>query len=259
MRDLIFNLSSIQAMEEQSRFRAMGFVSFSLHIVVIFGVVFAPAVLKKDNSSQHLDITIVTAPAQEPPKQADFVAAVDQQAGGNIDHVQPVRALQQLSAPAVPQKQLAHYRDSADALEQEVLRIDKLRQALGSTSIPSSKREQVRQISVATHQSRDAAYLQQWLERVERIGNLNYPKEARARRLHGDLQLLVAIRADGSLQRIELRRSSGHRVLDQAAVRIVQQAAPFAPLPENIRQDTDVLEIIRTWQFLPGERLVAMN
>ena len=92
-------------------------------------------------------------------------------------------------------------------------------------------------------------YFEAWRRKVERVGNLNYPDAARARRLYGSLRLLVAITPDGALANIRVLESSGHPVLDDAAVRIVRLAAPFAPFPPEMRRNTDVLEIVRTWQF----------
>jgi periplasmic protein TonB len=107
--------------------------------------------------------------------------------------------------------------------------------------------------SMATRRTTDAQYLQAWTRQVESIGNLHYPEEARQRLLFGELRLLVTITADGVLQEVTILQSSGHHVLDDAAVRIVRLAAPFPPFPDEMRQDTDVLEIIRTWQFRRNE------
>jgi len=106
-----------------------------------------------------------------------------------------------------------------------------------------------RMTSVSARQTDDAAYLQAWKARVETIGNANYPPEARRRKLHGDLRLLVSLRPDGSVVQIRVLQSSGHAVLDYAAMRIVRMAAPFDPFPPELRARADVLEIIRTWQF----------
>lgn len=110
-------------------------------------------------------------------------------------------------------------------------------------------------ISTATREYIYANYMEAWRRKVERIGNLNYPREARELGLFGSLILHVAVRADGSLEGIRVVRSSGHEVLDQAAVRIVELAAPFAPFPPNIKQETDVLDITRTWQFQRNHEL----
>ena len=107
-------------------------------------------------------------------------------------------------------------------------------------------------ISASTREHRFAAYMDTWRRKVEQVGNLNYPEEAERRRLAGDLLLDVAIRPDGTVEQITLRRSSGERVLDDAAIRIVEIAAPFSEFPEDIAQDVDILHIERTWIFHSG-------
>jgi protein TonB len=102
---------------------------------------------------------------------------------------------------------------------------------------------------VSAKRTVDAYYLQSWRRKVEAVGNLNYPAAARRDRLYGSLRLLVAITPDGDLKEVRVLDSSGHAILDDAAVRIVELAAPFAPFPPEMRRNTDVLEIIRTWQF----------
>jgi protein TonB len=109
--------------------------------------------------------------------------------------------------------------------------------------------------SVAARASNDAEYLNLWQERIELIGNLNYPEEARKQKIYGQLRLLVTVLPDGSIHDITILKSSGHRILDDAAVRIVRLSAPFAPFPPALRKDVDRLEIIRTWKFEPGNHL----
>lgn len=99
-----------------------------------------------------------------------------------------------------------------------------------------------------------ASYEDAWRLKVERIGNLNYPDEAKRRRLSGSLILDVAIRADGSVLSIDLVQSSGHKVLDDGAIRIVRMAAPFAPFTEEMRKETDILHVLRSWQFRSNNR-----
>ena len=108
-------------------------------------------------------------------------------------------------------------------------------------------------ISASTREYKYAAYMEACRAKVERVGNLNYPDEARRRGLSGSLILDVALNVDGSVNDIVIRHSSGESVLDDAATRIVMLAAPFAPLPENIRVDTDILHITRTWQFINNQ------
>jgi periplasmic protein TonB len=118
-----------------------------------------------------------------------------------------------------------------------------------------AQRERRRAISASTQEYKYAAYLDAWRLKVERIGNLNYPEEAKRRKLYGNLVLQVAVRSDGSVEQIRVVHSSGSSVLDDAAVRIVHLAAPFAPFPADVRAETDVLDITRTWQFLNSDRL----
>lgn len=104
-------------------------------------------------------------------------------------------------------------------------------------------------ISANTREYRYASYEDSWRQKVERIGNLNYPDEAKTKNLSGSLLLDVAINPDGSLRSVEIERSSGHRALDNGAIRIVRLASPFPPLPPDIRKEVDVLHILRVWQF----------
>lgn len=107
----------------------------------------------------------------------------------------------------------------------------------------------VLRLTDATARPDFAYYLRAWRRQVERVGKLNYPGEARRRKLTGSLRLLVIIRADGGLAEARLVESSGHAVLDEAALRIVRLAAPYAPFPPRIAAQADVLEIERTWRF----------
>ncbi|MGE0485136.1 MAG: energy transducer TonB [Gammaproteobacteria bacterium] len=120
-----------------------------------------------------------------------------------------------------------------------------------------AKRPRQKYISANTREYRYAAYMEAWRAKVERIGNLNYPEEARRRNLSGSLLLDVALNPDGSVDEITVRRSSGHQVLDDAAVRIVELAAPFAPFPDDVREEVDILHVTRTWNFLDTQEFTA--
>ena len=116
-----------------------------------------------------------------------------------------------------------------------------------------AKRPKVTRVtSASTLAHEDADYLDTWRQRIETLGNLNYPEEARANSIHGSLRMLVSIRPDGSVQEVDILKSSGHPTLDDAAIRIVQLAAPFQPFPLEMRERMDLLEIIRTWKFEKG-------
>ncbi|MGD8573822.1 MAG: TonB family protein [Gammaproteobacteria bacterium] len=107
-------------------------------------------------------------------------------------------------------------------------------------------------ISVNTRESRFAVYLEAWREKVEQVGNLHYPDSVKKHDLSGKLALEVAVNADGSLEEVRTIKSSGQPLLDQAAARIVHLAAPFAPFPNDIRKDTDVLRFVYVWEFNNG-------
>ena len=117
-----------------------------------------------------------------------------------------------------------------------------------------ARRPRTQYIGARTREHRFAQYLEDWRLKIERVGTLNYPEAARGR-LYGSLLLSVVIRADGSVERVEIQRSSGQPLLDEAAIRIVELAAPFAPFPPDIRTDTDLIDITRTWTFTNADQL----
>jgi protein TonB len=112
-------------------------------------------------------------------------------------------------------------------------------------------------LSARTKEYRFASYEEAWRAKVERIGTLNFPDEAKRKKLSGSLRMAVTIHKDGSVKSIKITKPSGYRVLDDAAIRIVRLASPFAPFPENIKKDYDELVITRTWQFQGGNRLTT--
>ncbi|MCF6780200.1 MULTISPECIES: energy transducer TonB [Pseudomonadaceae] len=119
-----------------------------------------------------------------------------------------------------------------------------------------AKRPRVsRQNTAATMRDISAWYRDEWRKKVERIGNLNYPEEARRQRIHGSLRMLVVVDRNGSVQELRVLESSGHPVLDEAAMRIVRLSAPFAPFTGELAKTFDQVEIIRTWRFERGDRL----
>lgn len=118
-----------------------------------------------------------------------------------------------------------------------------------------AKRPKIHRLNAAsTMRDKGAWYKDEWRKKVERVGNLNYPDEARRQGIYGSLRLLVSINRDGTLYEVQVLESSGQRLLDQAALRIVRLAAPFAPFTGDLA-DVDRLEIIRTWRFERGDRL----
>ena len=156
-------------------------------------------------------------------------------------------------APVRPRKPVS----AASLLASTELEIDRLTAEIDRRSRSGTTPTRRKAVNASTREYRYASYLEAWREKVERVGNLNYPDEARRRKLYGDLILHVSVRADGGLERVRVVRSSGFSVLDDAAVRIVKLASPYAPFPPEIAKDTDVLDITRTWQFTSSNRLFS--
>lgn len=144
---------------------------------------------------------------------------------------------------------------AAQILASRNLEIAELTTRIQHSSVAYANRTRRKAVSASTREYKYANYLEAWRRKVERVGNLNYPDEAKRHKMYGNLILHVAVRADGSVERVRVLRSSGFEVLDEAAVRIVELAAPYAPFPPDIRAETDILDITRTWQFLSSNRL----
>ena len=161
-----------------------------------------------------------------------------------------VDPLATLASPAVPAPPLS----AAAILASRGQEIARLNAKLVEDTATFANRPRRKAISASTQEYQYASYLETWRRKVEAIGNLNYPEEARRRKLYGNLILQVGVRADGSLEEVRVLRSSGSTILDEAAMRIVHLAAPFAPFPPDIRRETDFLDITRTWQFLSNNR-----
>ena len=111
--------------------------------------------------------------------------------------------------------------------------------------------------SASTKKSHDALYLDNWRRRIEAVGNINYPDEARRMQMYGNVRMLVALQPTGRIDEVRILQSSGHTVLDQAALNIVNLAAPFEPFPDELRAEADILEIIRTFRFHEGNSLTS--
>ena len=104
---------------------------------------------------------------------------------------------------------------------------------------------------------RYALYMDSWRQKIEEVGNLNYPEAAKSQKLYGTLQMTVSIKADGSIESIEINRSSGHKVLDDAAKHIVELSAPYDPFTDDMRKEIDILSITRTWTFTKEDNISA--
>jgi protein TonB len=146
--------------------------------------------------------------------------------------------------PAISGRDLAHSALEMARLEGEIAR----------DTDEYNKRPRVKNLGTRAEEYRFARYMEDWRIKIERIGTLNYPEAAKGK-LYGNLMLSVRIKSDGSIDRVEINRSSGHRILDDAARRIVDMAAPYAAFPSDIQRDTDILEITRTWNFTSSNQL----
>ena len=241
-----------------------------------------------------LDIILVNAKSERKPAEAQALAQANLDGGGNTDENRraktPLPATQQQTTgndiqmmqrrvqelEAQQQKILAQAKSirsvstSRTASEQpipapSVSGIDlaesaramaRLEGEINKSTDEYNKRPRKKFIGTRAEEYRFAQYIESWRQKIERVGTLNYPEAARGK-LYGTLALTVTIMADGSVGSVEINRSSGHKVLDDAAKRIVQMASPYSPFPPDIRRDTDILEITRTWYFTQGDQLSA--
>lgn len=146
---------------------------------------------------------------------------------------------------------------SASELMRRSSEIARLEAQIAKNYDEYQKRPRRKFIGARTAEFRFAQYIEEWRAKVERVGNTNYPEAAKQRRIYGSLQLTVAINSDGAVESVEINRSSGQKVLDAAAIRIVELAGPYSRFPADISKDTDILHITRTWTFTRGDQLVS--
>lgn len=165
----------------------------------------------------------------------------------------PVEAVQPAPKPAQAEAEPKAKPEAID-IRQRSLEIARLEAQISRDWDAYQQRPRRRYVGARTQEYRFARYIEDWRQKVERIGDLNYPQAARDQRLYGSLVVTVAIKADGTVEQVDVNRPSGHKVLDDAARRIVQLAGPFAAFPADIAKDTDVLHITRTWTFTAADR-----
>ena len=190
-------------------------------------------------------------PMMSPPPQP--VSESKKIMTATVDSQQKVDEPEQSPQPPTPEA------PSAAELMSRSREIARLSAEIRQKQQAYAKMPREKYITANTRESLYAAYQDAWRQKVERIGNLNYPDQAKNQNLSGSLLLDVAINPDGSLKNIRVERSSGHKVLDDGAIRIVRMAAPFAPLPPEIRKEVDVLHITRIWQFHDNNSLQTGN
>lgn len=182
-------------------------------------------------------------------------APAPQPAGFEGADAKPVGSTDQSAGSAAVRKE-PPVRLTAAALDQQISEWSaQYNQAQESEAVPSARTAYVEK--VVGNRIAAAAYERAWQDKVERVGNMNYPEEARRKNLTGGLTLSVGVNADGSIQSIRVRKSSGHEELDQAAIRIVRLAAPFSRFPSELKKDYDVLLITRNWRFFIDHHLAT--
>jgi len=273
------------------------FLAAAVHTLLILGIGFdfKPRI-PTTPPPLTLDITLVHHRSEEPPEQADYLAQASQDGGGNTEEKvrpegpvsvpnidptpgdAPASLAEATPAPTPPPQPqtLARLQPEAELhqppptppveepprltaaeLYQRSRQMASLAAEISDSFRLHAERPRKKVITARTQEYIFAAYMDAWQRKVERIGNLNYPDEAKRRRLAGSLMLQVDLNPDGTVRDVMLLRSSGEKILDDAAIRIVRLSAPYAPFSPAMREETDILQIIRTWQFLAGNRLTA--
>lgn len=265
--------------------------SILLHAFLLFGIALVlPDPRSAANLMQPLQVVLVNSKSKSRPLQADALAQHNLDGGGNTaedrraksplpairddlkftpeQQTKRVAALEKESkrmlsrlksdytvVQPAPERQKSDASSNGEDLVQRALEIARLEAQVDKTWDAYQKMPRRKFIGARTQEYRFAQYIEDWRVKVERIGNLNYPEQARRQKIFGKLQLSVSINKDGSVESVEVSKSSGQRLLDAAAMRIVRLAAPYAPLPPNITKDTDILTITRTWSFTPSDTL----
>src|SRR6266850_803589 len=284
------NLRWIPAGNDRVFAMALG-TSIVLHALILAVHFNFPTALRWQASEPRMEVVLVNAKTRERPAKADVLAQANLDRGGNVDEQRRARSPLPLTQPKQPGRDLAEAElrvRELEARQQELLAIAReaeTKQSPRSTAAeqaapqPSGrdladlalaalrlqaqidkqideyqKRPRKKFIGANAAEYRFAQYEEDWRAKVERLGTVNYPAEARGR-LYGNLRLTVTLRPDGSVEAIELDRSSGLKVLDAAAFKIVRMASPYAAFPASIRRDTDLLVITRTWFFGQGDTI----
>jgi len=287
---------SMIALGKHGRMRVAVTLSLLIHLVLMFGISFKLPDPSQLAAQQPLEVTLVNAKTQARPQKADALAQANLDGGGNTDARRraksplPVpredkrgaelamaqkrveqleRQAQQLmtqarskttvaAAPETPQPmEVQPVAPNAADIMSRGREIARLEAQIARDLESYQQRPRRRFIGARTQEFRFARYIEDWRVKVERVGELNYPQAARSQGIYGSLVVTVSIKADGTLDRVEINRSSGQRILDAAALRIVQLAAPYAPFPADIARDTDIISITRTWMFTRSDQLVT--
>jgi len=281
-------------LDRQSRILAVSVgASLLLHAILLTVHFRFPDALRWKSANQPLEVILVNSKTRDKPSRAKALAQANLDGGGNTDDKRRATSVAPVTNPRDPGRDLVQTQRRQRELEAQQQKLLALSREQGAKVPTESKRQaseeappdvsgrdmaerslamlnlqaqiarqtqayqerpRKRFIGANAREYRFAQYEEDWRGKIERVGTLNYPAEARGK-LYGVLRLTVTIRPDGSVESIDLDRSSGLKVLDRAAFRIVQMAAPFAAFPADIRKDTDLLVITRTWFFAQGDKV----
>jgi protein TonB len=185
------------------------------------------------------------------------VAALEQQAKALLTQLQPNGQLQERPqvAPPTPVQPAV----GLSQLNQQAREMAQLQARISQEWDEYQKRPKRAFVGANVKEYAFARYVEDWVAKVERVGNVNYPEAARRQGLYGSLQLTVSIHSDGRIEQVDVNRSSGSKILDAAAIRIVELAAPYARFPDDMREKADILSITRTWTFTRSDQLVGTD
>lgn len=185
------------------------------------------------------------------------VASLEQQAKTLLSQLKPDAQLQTPPPVETP----APVRPTVDAsqLNEQAREMAQLQARISQQWDEYQKRPKRAFVGANVREYAFARYVEDWVTKVERIGNVNYPEAARRQGIYGSLRLTVSIYANGRIETVDIDRSSGSKILDAAAIKIVELAAPYAPFPDEMRKKADILSITRTWTFTRSDQLVGTD
>ena len=225
-----------------------------------------PASIPEPEPVSEPEPSTAPEPQQEPASAPPRVApVVEPEAKAHVSEIPPEPEVEVQPRPPEPAqdnppKPTRPKRKSisaADLLRSTEKEIALLTAEIGKKTLAAANGPRRKFISARTTEYKYASYMDGWRRKVERIGNLNYPEQAKRKKIFGNLILTVGIHPDGSIERVQIDRSSGYQLLDQAAENIVRLSAPFPRLPPNISSEADILYITRTWHFRETNELTS--
>ena len=200
----------------------------------------------------------------EETKEQKHVAALEKQAQALMTQLQSTHKVESQSAqkPTAKEAEAGNQETTSKSLNMRdlsaaALEMDRLEALISKQQDEYQKRPRRKFIGARAREYKYAMYVESWRQKVEKVGNLNYPEAAKNLKMYGQLQMTVSIKADGSIEAIELNRSSGHKVLDEAARHIVELGAPYARFPDDVLKEIDILSITRTWTFTKEDNLAS--